>query len=203
MSIQICKGNVLEPCWSETNRIIIHNCNDEGKFGAGVAYSILKKWPHVAECYKEWYRRNLPQGSASLSHEVWKHAVYTPDSFRLGDIQIVQAEPSIFVTNILGQKGMGTMKIGRFELPPVRYEALYEGFLRVREWVKEQYESARGNKEYTFHLPMLSHGLGEGDFNITYKMYLKAFNKTNSRTMFYAFSNKDFTILEKIYKDNV
>jgi hypothetical protein len=128
--------------------------------------------------------------------------LYQTDSFRLGDIQIVKAEKGIAVCNIIGQKGVGLQKIGRWTIPPVRYEALFEGFIRVREWVKSQYDSSRDVREFTFHLPMLGAGLGGGDFGKVYEEYLEAFNQTNSRTMFYAFSENDFELLGEVYQDN-
>lgn len=196
--IEICKGNVLEPVWPDTNRLIIHCCNDLGLMGAGVALQIRKKWPVVYAAYDYWCNGNI------LSVEDSKKVKFFDNdrSFTLGNIQIVKVDQGVYVCNLIGQKGISVQHIGRFTMPPVRYEALYEGFLKAREWVKSKYRPSYANTEWTFHLPMLGSNLAGGDFNTVFKMYCEAFKNTNSRSMFYALHDEDFNLLKKIYENN-
>lgn len=94
--------------------LLIHCVNDEFVMGAGIARTIANKWPRVLEKYQGKYRN-------------WK----------LGDLQLVLAEENnnrLVIGNIFGQKGCGVNDVG---LPAVRYEALYEGFLRVKKFLKK------------------------------------------------------------------
>jgi len=195
--IDFFRGNLLEPILPGTNRLIIHCCNNLGYMGGGVALQIRKKWPIVYDAYRAW------NNNVFSTVEVLKSIKYLSDKeFDLGNIQVVKAEKNIYVCNLIGQKGVGYQNIGRFTLAPVRYEALYEGFLKAREWVKSQYQVAANNIEWTFHLPMIGAGLAGGDWNIIFEKYKEAFKETNSRTIFYANTYSDYNkMLEKITLD--
>jgi hypothetical protein len=181
--IEIKQGDITNPIWPETNHVIIHSCNDSNAMGSGVALALLKKWPEVKARYHTW-------------------ANTSPHTFKLGSIQFVQVEPAIEVVNLIGQKSTGMLRFENLgvELPPVRYEALYEGFLRVRSELKSRYKVGNKWTEYTLHLPLISHGLAMGDFREVFKLYMKAFEGTDSRTCFYAYSDADYRYLENVYR---
>lgn len=67
-------------------RIIAHINNNIGLFGSGFAAAVMRKWPHVRERYLVWHKGGK--------------------NFEGGQIQIVKAEPSIFVANMIGQDGV-------------------------------------------------------------------------------------------------
>lgn len=180
--INITKGDVTNPVWKDTNQIIIHNVNSQGGMGTGVALALLKKWPAVRDEYIRWYGRR-------------------DGSFQLGSVQFVQVEPKIEVVNLIGQKNIGWESFENLgiTIPPVRYEALYEGFVRVRSAIKSRFKPGEKWTEYTFHLPLLGSQLSGGNFEFVFQQYLQAFRGTNSSTMFYAFSDKDYEMLKEIY----
>jgi O-acetyl-ADP-ribose deacetylase (regulator of RNase III) len=71
------KGNLL----SVTEGILLHQCNCQGNFGAGLALQIKHKWPHVAEASEKLCRLSSP----------------------LGHTQLVQINEKLWVANIYGQ----------------------------------------------------------------------------------------------------
>ena len=179
--IEIRKGDLTDPIWKDTHQVIIHCCNDVGEMAAGVAYALMKKWPVVREKYKSWY-------------------TYNAASMRLGEVQFVIVEPTVEVANLIGQKGIGRtefVNVG-YSMAPIRYEALFEGFVRIRNEIKGRFTPGNKWTEYTFHLPMLGSKLAGGDFYKVYEQYIKAFEGTNSRTCFYAFSDEDFKLLQEV-----
>lgn len=179
--IEIRKGDITEPIWPDTNRIIVHCVNSAGVMGAGVALALCTKWPAVRDEYLSWYNQN-------------------DNTFQLGSIQNVEVEEGIEVINLVGQKHVGDLTFSHLDikLPPARYEALYEGFLRVRDMASQHI--AEGEKEQTIHLPLLGSALAGGDFRKVYQKYLKAFKGSDIRTCFYAYSDKDFDYLKKVYE---
>ncbi len=187
--IQICKGDVTDPENLVNNneiKIIFHCCNDDNGFGSGVAGSIAKKWPEVKSAYHSWF----------LDEQMTPNETYRPKDMRLGDIQIVYCGDKTYVCNIVGQKGMGNIDIGKYSLPPVKYEALHEGFLRLRQWVE-----TKNTLSISLHAPLLGSGLAGGDFSVIYLEYLKAMKNSNIATCFYAYSDSDYDKLNKCYKD--
>ena len=96
------KGDATSPQASGI-KIIGHICNDIGGWGKGFVLAISKRWPEPEKRYREWHRHRAK------------------NDFELGNIQIVQVEPYIYVANMLGQRGT---KVGRSTGVPVRYEAI-------------------------------------------------------------------------------
>ncbi len=79
--IQYQQGDVLK-----SNAFVIsHGCNCRGGFGAGIAYQIAKKYPHVREAYLAKYRET--------------------DSWKLGDVQFVPLDDTktSFIANCATQ----------------------------------------------------------------------------------------------------
>lgn len=134
-------GDATEPQGSGV-KVIPHICNNVGAWGAGFVIALNKKWPHVEEAYKKWHA------------EKDKPAIYNNSNFRLGNIQIVRAEPDIYVCNMIAQYGLRA----RGSLPPIRYMALAECLLQLAD-----------EMEYTFkgsiHAPKFGAGLAGGDWN--------------------------------------
>jgi O-acetyl-ADP-ribose deacetylase (regulator of RNase III) len=110
MKILYVDGNALE-CPTDNPTILVHCANTLGVFGAGIARSIAKKWPDVERKYKEFCQNKEPQQ---------------------GQIQLVRAEHNLVVCNLFGQSGIGDYK----GLPAVRYGAVHEGLLRLKDKIK-------------------------------------------------------------------
>lgn len=120
--------------------IIVHCCNDLGKWGAGFVLSISEKWPHVEKEYKNWY--------------AGKEAFGCTDKFNLGEVQFVVAEFGVWVANIIGQKGI---YLGDNGQPPIRYEAIRSGLQKVREFAI--------SSEANIHMPRMGSGLAGGKWS--------------------------------------
>lgn len=109
-------GNALDPVEVNGNKVIIHCCNDMGRWGSGFVVPLSRKWPKTEEAYRAW-------------HEDYN------STFKLGQIQVVQVELDTYIVNMIGQRSTGIeqIKIGDevVELPPIRYEAIEECLLRV------------------------------------------------------------------------
>lgn len=93
------KGDATSPL-SKGNKIIAHICNDIGGWGKGFVLAISKKWKEPEINYRKWYN--------------------SKENFELGEVQFIQVEQYIYISNMIGQKGI---KTGSKE-PPIRYEAV-------------------------------------------------------------------------------
>jgi O-acetyl-ADP-ribose deacetylase (regulator of RNase III) len=67
--------------------ILVHVCNDVGRFGRGVAAAIAARWPAVRGEFLWWSRA-------------------TPAADRLGQVLFVDAEPGVLVANMVAQRGL-------------------------------------------------------------------------------------------------
>lgn len=91
-------GNAVYPKISG-NKVIVHICNDEGRWGGGFVLAISKRWNEPEKQYKEWIRSGKG---------------------KLGEIQFVPVEKDIVVVNMIAQENFVS-----FVNPiAVRYEAL-------------------------------------------------------------------------------
>ena len=91
------------------NKLIIHCCNNFGKWGAGFVLALSKRWSQPEKEYLKWF--------------YFKHK-----PFKLGEIQAVQVKDNLTVVNMIGQHGLYT---DRFGVPPIRYEAISECLEKV------------------------------------------------------------------------
>lgn len=135
--INYFKGDATNPVSTDQtiygDSIIVHCCNNVGAWGKGFVLAVSKRWPHVEKAY-----RNLG---------TWK----------LGDVQFVEASPGIIVANLIGQNGIG----GGYRQgpPPIRYEAIEQGLKVVRYKALNTY-----GKPMTVHMPRMGTGLAGGSW---------------------------------------
>jgi len=100
---------------SAGHRLIIHVCNNEGKWGAGFVLAVSKRWIKPEQEYRRWFRsRNM---------------------FKLGEIQEVGVQSDTIIINMVAQDGVYQKPDGT---PPIDYDALEQcldkvGELAVRE----------------------------------------------------------------------
>ena len=99
--IRYIRGDATRPRGGG-NKVIAHICNDLGGWGKGFVVAISRRWPGPEAAYRAWHR-----GRSS-------------SDFALGAVQVVAVEPSIWVANMVGQRGMRAGSNG----PPIRYEAV-------------------------------------------------------------------------------
>ena len=118
-------------------KIICHICNDIGKWRKGLVLAISRRWKDPEEQFKAWHRGDTSQ------------------RFALGEVQLVQVEPTLWVANLVGQRGLTSKK--RSE-PPIRYDALRLGLASVREHAARLGASV--------HMPRIGCGLAGGRWEL-------------------------------------
>lgn len=130
--ITYLKGDATSPQASGI-KIIAHICNDIGGWGKGFVLAISKRWPEPEKAYRDWHRNKAK------------------NNFTLGEIQVIQVEPYIYVANMIGQRGT---KVGRSTGVPVRYEAIETCLRKLAEEAKTLNAS--------IHMPRIGCGLAGG-----------------------------------------
>jgi len=88
-------------------KVIVHICNDIGRWGKGFVMALSRRWSAPASEYRRWH--------------------HSKNGFKLGNIQIVKVEDDLWVANMIAQKGVGR----RNGNVPIRYTALEEALRKV------------------------------------------------------------------------
>lgn len=109
MTLRFVDGDATLPI-GDGPKIIVHVCNDLGKWGRGFVLALSKRWKQPERVYKAAFCGPCPP--------------------RLGEVQLVPVESSITVANLIGQHGLASRLS---TTPPVRYDAIREGLGRVAE----------------------------------------------------------------------
>ena len=117
------------------HRMIIHCCNDEGKWGSGFVLALSKRWFKPEQEYRIWYRS---QGEGR-------------NKFKLGEIQVVDIQSELAVVNMIGQHGCYP---DENNIPPIRYDAIRACLEKVAKEAKERGSSV--------HCPRFGAGLAAG-----------------------------------------
>ncbi len=133
-SIRFVRGDATAPV-GDGLKIIAHVCNDIGAWGKGFVLAVSRRWSRPEEAYREWFA-----GGAK-------------DGFALGQVQLVQVDPSIWVANMIGQRGIRRSASG----PPIRYEALAQCLDQVAEKALEL--------DASVHMPRIGCGLAGGEWS--------------------------------------
>lgn len=131
--------------------IIIHVCNDVGKWGKGFVLALSKRSKAPEKAYREW-----ASGTAT--------AIGKP--FELGQVQRVrfyedEMMPDNIVMNMVAQRDIYPID----GIPPLRYDAL-------EECLKTVYAQAE-DENRTVHLPRIGCGLAGGDWDEVEKILRK------------------------------
>ena len=98
MAIHYIIGDACRPR-TEGKRIIVHICNDKGRWGAGFVLAVSKRWKEPEALYRETPVQDL----------------------MLGNVQVVEVEPGLMIANMIAQHDTCSDEHG---LPPIRYGAL-------------------------------------------------------------------------------
>ena len=112
MQINYIHGDATQPN-GDTNKIIVHICNDIGGWGKGFVMALSRRWKAPEKEYRNWYQ--------------------SQENFALGEVQFVQVEPNLWIANLIGQHKIYRSKSGE---PPIRYEAVRTGMKKVAEQAK-------------------------------------------------------------------
>jgi len=132
-------GDATKPLKNTPIRIIPHVCNDIGAWGTGFVLALSRMWPGPEASYKEWARAGIDMIAGA---------------FKLGNVQLVEVEPNLFIANIIGQRVTGYSD----GMPPVRYDAIRSGLKHIRD-------TFRGS-DFSIHAPKFGSALAGGDWNI-------------------------------------
>jgi O-acetyl-ADP-ribose deacetylase (regulator of RNase III) len=135
-SILYVKGDASQP-QGTGNRIITHCCNNQGYWNAGFVKALSRRWPEAERAYRRWAETHDEQ-----------------NPFALGRVQFIRVAPGLCVANMIGQAGIRARNSDA--PPPIRYYALQEGFLRVRELALAHNASV--------HMPRMGAGLAGGNW---------------------------------------
>jgi hypothetical protein len=108
-NITYVAGDVREPI-GDGRKLILQCVNNIGVMGAGVAKSLMTKWPIIKKQYRNWYKTNK-------------------ETFKLGNIQAVRVEKDIAVVNMIGQHGI----YKKDDIPPIRYKAIEQCLTKVAD----------------------------------------------------------------------
>lgn len=127
--IHYIEGDATAPI-TEGPAIIAHLCNDIGAWGKGFVLALSKKWEAPEAAYRNWHSSG--------------------DGFRLGEVQFVQVDSSLYVANMIGQKGIRRGK----NQTPIRYEAVESCLMQVATKAREL--------KAAVHMPRIGCGLAGG-----------------------------------------
>lgn len=134
MTVNYLEGDATDPV-GHGSKIIVHICNDIGKWGKGFVVAISKRWKAPEQKYKN-----------SFNEEVRP---------KLGDVQFVPVNSTITVANIIGQHGVKTHR-SKLLMPPIRYEAVEKGLTQVADYAIDN--------NATVHMPKIGCGLAGGSW---------------------------------------
>lgn len=116
LALEYVKGDATQPV-GQGPKVLVHVCNDLGKWGKGFVLALSKRWSEPEAAY-----RTLSQNG----------------SLKLGEVQFVRVAADITVANLIGQRGVA--RRGRTD-PPIRYDAVRLGLQRVAEEAKAHHAS--------------------------------------------------------------
>jgi O-acetyl-ADP-ribose deacetylase (regulator of RNase III) len=137
-------GSALEiPSASDRTTVVMHVCNDVGKWGRGFVLAVSRVSPAPENAYRQWFRSK-------------KSDEGTP--FRLGAVQFVRVNERMLVANMIGQRDI----VRRDGLPPHRIEAVRKAVRTVLD---------RANDEgWDVQCPRIGCSLGGGSWAAVSKM---------------------------------
>jgi O-acetyl-ADP-ribose deacetylase (regulator of RNase III) len=136
--IHYIAGDATQPEGSG-HKIIVHICNDIGRWGKGFVLALSKRWKEPEKAYRQWYK-----------------GLKNNDALELGKIQPVRVSDDIEVINMIAQKGI--YKSGG--IPPIRYESLRTCLAKAAV-----YASGLKKPGATFHMPRIGCGLAGGNWS--------------------------------------
>lgn len=180
MRLEYQIGDVREP--QESTPFIIPHCVNDcngGVMGAGVALALYKRWPIVKKYYHKWANNNygLIEGFYN----------YTSGPFRLGEIQVLEVEPMIYISNMVGQRDTNTF----CGISPIRYEAIRDCLLNLRIWLN--------NKKDIKNIcsPKFGASLAGGSWPIIESIIYETFEKTDYNWVIYSLPESSWSYQAK------
>jgi O-acetyl-ADP-ribose deacetylase (regulator of RNase III) len=141
--IHYLKGDATAP-QVDGPAVIVHVCNDEGKWGKGFVLAVSRRWSEPERVYRSAFER--------------------PPFPALGDVQFVKVSEGLTVANLIGQHGV---RSARSKAPaPIRYPAIQAGLEKVAEYATRQ--------EAVVAMPRIGAGLAGGTWDEVEKIVAQA-----------------------------
>jgi O-acetyl-ADP-ribose deacetylase (regulator of RNase III) len=133
-AIRFVTGNATEP-FGASPKLLVQIVNDKAVlWGGGFAKQLAKKYLQAQADFRRW--------------------AYATGRLKLGNVHLVELEPSLFLASIVAQHGFGPPTAG----PRVRYGALFEGLQRIANLAV--------SKGASIHMPRIGAGEAGGSWNI-------------------------------------
>ena len=138
MPIRYLTGDATEPepVRNGGPRIIAHIVNPVGAWGAGFVLAVSQKWPHIRPQYLDLCAQFDAEKRSPLGH-----------------LQVVPAQPGLFVANLFGQ-------LAPLHKRPIRYDALYNALEQLTAYIANELPDA------SVHMPRIGAGLARGHWPI-------------------------------------
>lgn len=144
--IHYIKGDATAP-QGDGSKIIAHICNDKGGWGRGFVLALSRRWVGPEDSYRAWFKlKEAPDAGR----------------FELGNVQLVEVEPKLWVANMIAQAGYGPRNASPHQghelnaLPPIRYHALENCLAKV--------SLSADVWNASIHMPRIGTGLGGGSW---------------------------------------
>lgn len=111
MTVHYLRGDATDP-QVDGAALIVHVCNDEGKWGKGFVLALNRRWREPERVYRAAFKKSpLPA---------------------LGDVQFIKVSEERTVANLIGQHGV---RSARSKAPaPIRYPAVRAGLEKVADF---------------------------------------------------------------------
>jgi O-acetyl-ADP-ribose deacetylase (regulator of RNase III) len=138
-AITYVKGDATSPQGSG-RKIIAHCCNDLGRWGKGFVMALSRRWEQPEAEYRGWHQDGT--------------------NFALGEIQVVQVGDYLWVSNMIGQRGIKAGSKG----PPIRYDALRRCLANLATAARQLGASV--------HMPRIGCGLAGGRWEMVEPLIL-------------------------------
>jgi O-acetyl-ADP-ribose deacetylase (regulator of RNase III) len=133
-NLSIVPGDAVYPT-GPGNKLIVHICNDIGHWGGGFTRPLTRRWLLPQMMYFDYHQiRNVEE------------------PLELGTVMKCKVEDGIWVVNLIGMRGTRRSSV----VPPIRYEAVRKGLLRVARMA--------GHHSATVHMPKIGCGLAGGEW---------------------------------------
>ena len=113
--IRYIKGDATMPV--DRPAIIVHICNDVGRWGSGFVMALSQRWKRPEAAYRQWH----------------KEGFLDETFFSLGEIQMICVDTDLWVANMIAQSGTRSKRNKK----PLRLDALRTCLEKVAEKAKE------------------------------------------------------------------
>jgi O-acetyl-ADP-ribose deacetylase (regulator of RNase III) len=162
-NLHFVKGDATNPQHPGHN-FIVHCCNDINAFGAGFVLALSKRYPLAKTLYHKWFWLHTKE-PGQLSDIGYVSGMATPGHIQVFAVK-VHIGGGIYVCNLIGQHQTGIHQFHFknnvvIEYPPVLYDAITLGLLKLRKHVEDCYNYV----DKSICMPRIGCGLAGGEWN--------------------------------------